>query len=446
MAFKYDKVVRKLEGFGDLPKEKQLKLLKKILTDEEYLAWQFNPGKDHQAYTNEMIDKFYRLLAYPTPLRVFPKLLDRYNKSDFSRSSIVILNAVLTFALKNNQDMVQDLQKEYHTNGSTVESKDMKARAEKYAERLDGLKSMIHKMAKPYLEKYSRETGLSREMVYRALMVAPEPKYLPKYRITVVTMNLLEDLYSEANISGFPSRGRGVTWRPLMSELFGVENLGGVAVAILLEGVNTIDQYRKSNNLGAVRDCWDSLTNFALNELENCPENVRKQMLDLYLKKAENKLARKNGEPVNFRVNLLRLGREFSNLSRTVGVYRDAFESLFNRSRYNDRRDDYNDQRDRDRDRDRGRDRDRRNRDRRDRDYRRESDFHERHLDGSIPQQSPVNDFNETEDPTVSEDDSDDTPFNIVKPIADFASEAADKLGKGAQDISDTIARIAGED
>ena len=85
MGFKYDKVIDKLERFADLSKEKQLKLLHKILTDEECLAWQFDPGRNHQPYTTEMVSKFYRLLAYPMPLRAFSKLLDKYGKHDFTR-------------------------------------------------------------------------------------------------------------------------------------------------------------------------------------------------------------------------------------------------------------------------------------------------------------------------------------------------------------------------
>ena len=36
---KYEKAISKLEKFTDLNKEKQLKLLKKILTEDEMLKW-----------------------------------------------------------------------------------------------------------------------------------------------------------------------------------------------------------------------------------------------------------------------------------------------------------------------------------------------------------------------------------------------------------------------
>lgn len=401
--FKYDKVIGKLEKFSERSKDKQRELLKKILTKEEYLTWQFDPGQNHQAYTNEMVSKFYRLLAYPSPMRVYGTLLDHYDKSTFSRSSIVVLNAILTFALQENNVMVQNVKDEFEANGSSVEYKDMEARTKKYAERIDELKALIEKLVKPYLKELSSETGLSRDMIYRALMVAPEPKYIPKHRITPITMHLLEELYSEASLTGFPRNG--VKWRPLFVELFGVENLSSVAVSILLEGVHDIDQYRESKNLGAVRDCWDSLTMFALTELENTNDNVRAQMIDLYIKKAENKIARRQGRPITFRVNLSRLGREFNNLSRTVKLYENNFNRIFNTARYDQRSKIENDNR-------------RRDNDRRDRPQQRDADRRPK---------------------------DDDSPFDDYEDEKDSGG-VIEKAGKLAKGIADTLSRIAGDD
>ena len=165
-------------------------------------------------------------------------------------------------------------------------------------------------------------------------MVAPEVKYIPQQRITSTTVHLLEEIYSEANISGFPAKGSGVHWKPLFKTIFGVENIPSVAVSILLEGAHHIDKYRESDNLICVRDCWDSLTKFALNELEECPDKVRSQMIELYLKKAENLINRRNGRPTDLRVNLTRLPNEFRNVIRTVDFYKNQFDSIAGKVRY----------------------------------------------------------------------------------------------------------------
>lgn len=339
--FKYDKTVSKLERFNDFPEDKQSKILKKILTDDVALEWQFDPGKDHQPYTVEMVKKFYKLMAAPSVMKAYPKMIDRYGKKEFSRSSAVILNSVLTFAIDANNEMVAQIRDEYSTNGNSVDSKDMKVKAEKYAERLDDLKHIVQSIIKPYLKELTKETGLTRDLVFRALMVSPEPKYLPQYRISSTVVQILEELYSEANASGFPRNGSGVKWKALFKELFGVENVPSVAVSILLEGMHHIDQYRDSKNAEAVRDCWDSLTKYALDILEHTDNNMRNQMIELYLKKAEGLIARRNGRPTDLRVNLTRLPREFSNLIRTVGVHQKNFEGIYNKARFdrnNDRR------------------------------------------------------------------------------------------------------------
>ena len=331
---KYEKAISKLEKFTDLSKEKQLKLLKKILTDDEMLKWQFDPGQNKQPYTGEMFNKLYKAMAMPAALKTYEPMLNRYGKETFTRSSIVILHTVLTYALEIHNSMIESYKNEVATTGANKETKDMKNRVEKYAEHLDSLKGVIQKLVKPWLKSLSSDTGLSRDIIFKALMVAPEVKYIPQQRITSTTVHLLEEIYSEANISGFPAKGSGVHWKPLFKTIFGVENIPSVAVSILLEGAHHIDKYRESDNLICVRDCWDSLTKFALNELEECPDKVRSQMIELYLKKAENLINRRNGRPTDLRVNLTRLPNEFRNIIRTVDFYKNQFDSIAGKVRY----------------------------------------------------------------------------------------------------------------
>lgn len=331
---KYEKAITKLDNFKELSKEKQMKLLKKILTDDELVKWQFDPGQNKQPYSTEMFNKLYNTMSLPTPMRTYELMLDHYGKEAFSRTSIVILHTVLAYALNNHNSLISDYKNELQSSGHNAETKDMKNRCEKYGEYLDSLKSVIQKLIKPYLKTLSAETGLSKDMLFKALMVAPEVRYIPQQRITSTTINLLEELYSEANTSGFPARGVGVRWKPLFKIIFGTENLPSVAVSILLEGAHHIDKYRGSENLIAVRDCWDSLTKYALDELEGSPDKVRNQMLELYLKKAENLINRRNGRPTDLRVNLTRLPGEFRNIIRTVDLYKNQFDAISDKVRY----------------------------------------------------------------------------------------------------------------
>ena len=331
---KYEKAISKLEKFTELNKEKQVKLLKKILTDDEMLKWQFDPGQNKQPYTGEMFNKLYKAMAMPAALKSYEPMLNRYGKEAFTRSSIVTLHTVLTYALEIHNSMIESYKNEVSATGANKETKDMKNRVEKYAEHLDSLKGVIQKLVKPWLKSLSSDTGLSRDIIFKALMVAPEVKYIPQQRITSTTVHLLEEIYSEANISGFPAKGSGVHWKPLFKTIFGVENIPSVAVSILLEGAHHIDKYRESDNLICVRDCWDSLTKFALNELEECPDKVRSQMIELYLKKAENLINRRNGRPTDLRVNLTRLPNEFRNMIRTVDFYKNQFDSIAGKVRY----------------------------------------------------------------------------------------------------------------
>ena len=181
-----------------------------------------------------------------------------------------------------------------------------------------------------------------------------------------------------------------IRWGNMFGPYFGMEMTTSAAVAILIEGVKRIEPYQEMPHFNDVKSVWNSLTNFALSELDNAPENVRRQMIELYIKKIDRLF--KNGNGPRLRVNILSLPREFANLSDTVMRYSDRISSIIKinmkpvadlKTKYadshrddddddesidrrlfetNDRIRDRQDRRDRDRDRNRNRDH---NRDRR---------------------------------------------------------------------------------
>ena len=57
-------------------------------------------------------------------------------------------------------------------------------------------------------------------------------------------------------------------------------------------------------------------------------------MIELYLKKAENLINRRNGRPTDLRVNLTRLPTEFRNIIRTVDFYKTQFDDIAGKVRY----------------------------------------------------------------------------------------------------------------
>jgi hypothetical protein len=99
-----------------------------------------------------------------------------------------------------------------------------------------------------------------------------------------------------------------------------------VATFVLLEGVHRIDKYRNSED---VRECWDSLTTFALKELNDSPEQVRQQMIELYIKRIDRMFSNK---AFDLRVNLTDLDEDsFPKLVKTVDKYADKIVSILSR-------------------------------------------------------------------------------------------------------------------
>lgn len=340
--FKYDKIVSQLKDFPNLSEKKRAKVLKKILTDESSLVWQFETIPNSNQPDNRS-EKLYELMAAPSVMRSYETLLDYYDKKTFDRSSVIILNVVLDVAIQNNNKMVMDIKA---TDGpiTSHEVKDKTMKAEKYAERLDELKSLIRKLSKNALNDIADASHLSQDMIFRAITAIPDKRFIPKYKISHFTMSVLEELYAEASRQKrWPSN---IKWKPLFNVLFGAEQIPSVAVAILLEGKHRLAPYKDSDNVNTVADCWDSLTTYALGVLDSVPNDVRKQMVELYLKKINKMILQRQGRPVDIRVNLNRLPNEFSNLVRTVNLYREALTNVMRKitgdtnPQRHDRRDD----------------------------------------------------------------------------------------------------------
>ena len=117
-----------------------------------------------------------------------------------------------------------------------------------------------------------------------------------------------------------------IRWGSYFGTYFGSEMASSAALSVLLEGVSRINMYRDLEHFDDVRKVWDSLTNFALAELDRAPENVRRQMIELYIKRIE-KLFR-NGNGPRLRVDILNIPNAFNHLSNTITQYTNRISRI----------------------------------------------------------------------------------------------------------------------
>jgi hypothetical protein len=131
----------------------------------------------------------------------------------------------------------------------------------------------------------------------------------------------LNELYTE--IDATENELSEIDWKVFFKTLFGKENVLECATFILLEGAHRTKGFKHQN----VRKIWDSLTAFALDELEGADAPARNQMIELYIKRIEKMFA--NGS-FDLRVDLNSLPEtEFPQLTQTVAKYADQLSRAF---------------------------------------------------------------------------------------------------------------------
>ena len=139
-----------------------------------------------------------------------------------------------------------------------------------------------------------------------------------------------------------------IKWHNYFQALFGDNSTASTALSIVLEGVRRIDPFRDAPHFDDVRAVWDSLTEYALKELDSAPEGVRRQMMDIYLKKVNHLFT--DGTGARLRIDMLNIPSEYGNLARTMSHYVDRLAKIMhrnvdnfrNRNNRDDRRDNFN--------------------------------------------------------------------------------------------------------
>lgn len=319
--FDYDRVIKRLGRFDDLPGRLKQEVLEDIFIDSSFREWfyQVGEGAKSQPMTTQMVNKLFTTLCIPTVFRGVIKFWKNYDYDKLDRTACCIGFMVVEQAVDQSNKASKEVAEGYRSGEiSGRDAKTYKQRNESYneliTEMMEALKNRVRNEVKSIASKTNLPTGL----IYAIYFMIPGRKYIPKFKISMFMNQILSEIYKWVGSCGLESI-EYVRWGPFFGSWFGNELVASAAVSILLEGVQRIDAYRDAENFDDVRDVWDSLTNFALTELNNAPEHLRRQMLELYLKRITKIFS--NGRSPRLRVDILALPTDFSNLVNTVRRY-----------------------------------------------------------------------------------------------------------------------------
>lgn len=333
--FDYDKALKKLREFPQLSQRRQRKAIKKLLFDDEFIEWLFDSGKEgSKPITVNQVDDLYTELAKPKALKAIIEVINTEGYDVFTRSHACFIYSICNFAIEANNERMKLLSKDIKEKAlNNREAKDLKVKLEKYSDLVAQVIKSCRKIVKRDAKKLASNSNVPKDICIHAYWHVPDIDYVPNYKVGFYLNGLLNIIYKDVSETGFADRTR-IYWKPFFKEIFGKENLPNVATFILLEGVNRIDKYKDLDGIDSVKACWDSLTEFALKELNDAPDAVRNQMLELYVKRIDKMF---KNSTYDLRVNMLSLPRQFSNLISTVQKYADKIKKILKQDEEQDK-------------------------------------------------------------------------------------------------------------
>ena len=321
--FDYDKTLRVLQDFKHYSSKKQRKIMKALFYDDTFIEWLFQPKRVPNL--KETVSAMYEQFTKPTVMNAMVEAVKDEGYREFTRSHSTFMFSVANIAIQANNDMLEDIVKKKKE--GDISPKEARRLVEKIDDANEIVAEMI-KVAKKIIKRdaseLARESHLPKYICMTALHSIPEPKYIDRDKIGFYLNNLMNSIYSEVEENGeFES---GVRWKAFFKEVVGKDNVAEAATFILLEGVHRIDKYSNSRD---VKTCWDSLTQFALRELNDAPQQLRQQMIELYIKRIEKMFANKS---FDLRVDLTDISEKlFPNLVDTITKYTEKITNILTR-------------------------------------------------------------------------------------------------------------------
>ena len=326
--FNYDKLIKKLEKFDELSSKKQGKVLESIFCSDEFRDWFYASSdiSNDQPMTKPMVNKIFGLLAVPKTMKRITKFINNKTTEDFDHTSCSIAFLIVEQAIEISNNANSEISESYKSGElASKEAKAYKEKSEKYSQMISDLMDAIKDIAKSEVKEICKKSELPKGLVLTTYLMIPDRKYIPKFKIGMYVNQLLQEIYKWTGENGIEYTS-SIKWGSYFGNFFGSELTSSAAISILLEGVRRIDAYRESDHFDNVREVWDSLTTFAMTELDKAPENIRRQMIEIYVKRIDRIF--RNGNSPRLRVDLLNIPNNFNNLADTVSKYTDRIAKI----------------------------------------------------------------------------------------------------------------------
>lgn len=320
--FDYKYMMQQFNNFDEMKESRKYKFLNGLLHDDDFMEYLFNPKKTEN--TESEIMALYQQVCKPKVVRTLSDMIEEVGYDRFDRSVATFINSICNQGLMYNNERLNEASANKRTGDIDNKAfRQISEKAEKYNSYIAELLKCSRKIVKREARELASDSGLPKYICTIALRTVPETKYVKPYKVTYYLSALMNNIYSEVDKIGDFSDN--VNWRIFFRTVFGKENSIEAATFILLEGVHRIDKYKNNKDVHA---CWDSLTSYALRELNDAPDQLRNQMIELYIKRVAKMFANR---AFDLRVDLLHIDEDiFPKLVKSIGGYADKLTEILN--------------------------------------------------------------------------------------------------------------------
>lgn len=308
-----------LKNFSQYDSDKAVrKLNRDYLTNPDFGAALFAPNGDS---TTEKMEAIYKLTSKKKVVRLFNDAIQE-GEYDYPRWTAVYANSIA----RSNHDSLSAAMDA--VNNADMSNKERDIQTDKImaaAKESERLQKAAFKIVKHESKTLAAKANVDKALAKKILALVPNNEFIGKNRIPFYTNLVLNQIYRFSSKEGIPTDN--INFYKLFSYLFGKQNVAEVATFILLEGIERLGKFK----CDTVMKTWDSLTAFALDELERADIGMQGQLIEIYLKRLATMMA--NGERT-VRVDLREISQaKFPRLSKTVASYKDKFDSIIDGER-----------------------------------------------------------------------------------------------------------------
>ena len=302
--------------------------LMSLVTGRQFIRAVISPvvAKDEKPKASDLIVIIYDRATRPAIIHGLAKYLDEQSFYSYNRNVAVFFVSLVNLGMSEMNVRAQDIgnRRDHHDIDDEEYDRWMK-KFERYQEDLEIILAAARKIIRSDARLLNRTSGVPKKLCQSGLYTVPEDSLLDNYKIGYYLDLLLNNIYGFVDMTGgLVDFRREVNWSRYFSKIFGVYRLPDVASLIMLESPDRIEQYK--NQPAAVRDCWDSLTNWALKNLNSQSSDVRDHMIELFLKRVNRRLDKWG---FNTRIDLRKIDDlRFKDLASTVKKYWDRIEDL----------------------------------------------------------------------------------------------------------------------